>query len=88
MVILMFHHLREFRKRQILRYVTMVRQAKNLHEADYDQLYDYLKQDEKNMNASRAKRAARTHEPLVLLANHNVTLSSSHTSSPYYVTYP
>nr|GEV86277.1 hypothetical protein [Tanacetum cinerariifolium] len=41
----------------------MVRQAKNLYDVDYDQLHDYIKQNEKNMNASRAKRAARTHAP-------------------------
>ncbi|GJT56833.1 hypothetical protein Tco_0991887 [Tanacetum coccineum] len=70
------------------KYVTMVRQAKNLYEVDYDQLYDYLKQNEKNVNASRAKRAARTHDPLVLVASHYVDPSLSHTSSPYYVTYP
>ncbi|GJY64111.1 retrovirus-related pol polyprotein from transposon TNT 1-94 [Tanacetum coccineum] len=42
----------------------------------------------KNVNASRAKRAARTHDPLALVANHYAAPSSSHTSSPYYVTYP
>nr|GEU70197.1 hypothetical protein [Tanacetum cinerariifolium] len=41
-----------------------------------------------NVNASRAKRAAKTHDPLALVANHYVVPSSSHTSSPYYVTYP
>ncbi|GJV42396.1 hypothetical protein Tco_1420836 [Tanacetum coccineum] len=70
------------------KYVTMVCQAKNLLEVDYDQLYDYLKQNEKNVNASRAKRAATTHDPLALVANHYVTPFSSHTRSPYYVTYP
>ncbi|GJS82449.1 copia protein [Tanacetum coccineum] len=70
------------------KYVTMVWKTKNLHEVDYDQLYDYLKQNEKNVNASRAKRATRTHSPLALVANHYVAPSSSHTQSSYYVTYP
>ncbi|GJX08013.1 hypothetical protein Tco_0195945 [Tanacetum coccineum] len=51
------------------KYVTMVRQVNNLHEIDYDQLYDYMKQNEKNVNASRAKRAAKTHDPLALVAD-------------------
>ncbi|GJS92617.1 hypothetical protein Tco_0799585 [Tanacetum coccineum] len=66
----------------------MVCQANNLHEVDYDQLYDYLKPNEKNVNASRAKRAARTHDQLALVVNHCAAPSLSHTSSPYYVTYP
>ncbi|GJR58550.1 hypothetical protein Tco_1500712 [Tanacetum coccineum] len=37
---------------------------------------------------NKAKRAARTHDPLALVANHYVVSSSYHTSSPYYVTYP
>ncbi|GJX39961.1 hypothetical protein Tco_0254951 [Tanacetum coccineum] len=36
----------------------------------------------------RTKRAARTHDPLALAANHYVAHSSSHTQSQYYVTYP
>ncbi|GJR29623.1 hypothetical protein Tco_1105855 [Tanacetum coccineum] len=70
------------------KYVTMVYQVKNLHEVDYDQLYDYLQQNEKNVNASRAKRTARKHNPLAIVANHSAAPSSSHTSSPYYITYP
>ncbi|GKE74884.1 hypothetical protein Tco_1536925 [Tanacetum coccineum] len=70
------------------KYVTMVRQSKNLHEVDYDQLYDYLQQNEKNVNASRAKRTARKHNPLAIVVNYSAAPSSSHTSSPYYITYP
>ncbi|GJR88639.1 hypothetical protein Tco_0212650 [Tanacetum coccineum] len=51
-------------------------------------LYDYLKQNEKNDIVSRAKRAARTRDPLAIVANHYVASSSSNTQSPYYVTYP
>ncbi|GKB73907.1 hypothetical protein Tco_0935319 [Tanacetum coccineum] len=31
---------------------------------------DYLNQNEKSMNASRAKRSVKTHDPLALVANH------------------
>ncbi|GJV52421.1 hypothetical protein Tco_1448162 [Tanacetum coccineum] len=70
------------------KYVTMVRQSKNLHEVDYDELHDYLKQNEINMNASRAKRVVRTHDPLALVANHYAVPSSSYRSPSYYVTHP
>ncbi|GJR12118.1 hypothetical protein Tco_0794770 [Tanacetum coccineum] len=70
------------------KYVTMVRQTNNLHEVDFDPLFDYLKQNEEIMNESRAKRASRTHDPLVLVANSYTTPSSSHVSQPYYVTHP
>ncbi|GJV06260.1 retrovirus-related pol polyprotein from transposon TNT 1-94 [Tanacetum coccineum] len=60
----------------------------NLHEVDFDQLYDYLNQNDNNVNALRAKRATRTHDPLALIANHYVVPSSSHTSPAYYVTHP
>ncbi|GJR77216.1 hypothetical protein Tco_0089581 [Tanacetum coccineum] len=65
-----------------------VHQFRNPHEVDYDQLYDYLKQNENNVNASRAKRDVRTHDPLALITNHYVVPSSSHTSLAYYVTHP
>ncbi|GKD89994.1 hypothetical protein Tco_1365501 [Tanacetum coccineum] len=58
--------------------------TKNPHEVDYDQLYDYLKQNENNVNASRAKRAVRTHDLLALITNHYFVPSSS----AYYVTSP
>ncbi|GJS45887.1 hypothetical protein Tco_0596008 [Tanacetum coccineum] len=69
------------------KYVTIVRQDKNLHGIDYDQLYDYLKQNENNVNASRAKRAAKTHDPLALVVNRYVVSSPSPTSLAYYVTH-
>ncbi|GJY88238.1 hypothetical protein Tco_0502866 [Tanacetum coccineum] len=67
------------------KYVTMVRQLKNLYEADYDQLYDYLRQNENNVNALRAKGSSRTHDPLNLVANHYVIPPSLHISPTYYV---
>nr|GEY10479.1 hypothetical protein [Tanacetum cinerariifolium] len=45
-------------------------------------------QNENNVNASRVKRASRTHDPLALVENHYVIPSSSHTSLAYDVTHP
>ncbi|GKA39708.1 hypothetical protein Tco_0732259 [Tanacetum coccineum] len=52
-----------------INYVMMVRQSQQLHDVEYDPLYDYLSQNEANVNASLAKRVARNHDPLALVAN-------------------
>ncbi|GJZ96369.1 integrase, catalytic region, zinc finger, CCHC-type containing protein [Tanacetum coccineum] len=44
----------------------------------FDKLYDYLSQSEPHVNASRAKKAARNHDPLVLVANQYGNLSYYH----------
>nr|GFA80317.1 hypothetical protein [Tanacetum cinerariifolium] len=60
----------------------------------YEQLYDSLVEFEPHIQASKAKRAARNHDPLALLAHSNASSSQSHASpylnSPqrYYVTHP
>nr|GEW45027.1 hypothetical protein [Tanacetum cinerariifolium] len=51
-----------------LKYVTQVHLAKRLIEDSYDDLFDYLKQFEKVVNASRAKKLDKTHDPLALVA--------------------
>ncbi|GJT34088.1 integrase, catalytic region, zinc finger, CCHC-type containing protein [Tanacetum coccineum] len=68
-----------------LKYVTQVRLAKKLTEDSYDDLFDYLSQYEKLINASKANKLEKSHDPLALVAH---TSSSSKTSSPYYVTHP
>ncbi|GJS79725.1 hypothetical protein Tco_0729606 [Tanacetum coccineum] len=68
-----------------LKYVTQVRLAKRLTEDSYDDLFDYLSQYEILVNASRAKKLEKSHDPLALVAH---TGSSSRTPSPYYVTHP
>ncbi|GKE34958.1 gag-pol polyprotein [Tanacetum coccineum] len=68
-----------------LKYVTQVCLAKRLTKDSYDDLFDYLYQFEKRVNASRAKKLEKTHDPLSLVAQ---TGSSSRTSSQYYVTHP
>ncbi|GJY44543.1 hypothetical protein Tco_0432756 [Tanacetum coccineum] len=53
------------------RHVTIVHQTKDLHTADYTQLYDFLKYNQKEVDELRAERLARTHDPLALMANSN-----------------
>ncbi|GKB12982.1 hypothetical protein Tco_0846905, partial [Tanacetum coccineum] len=62
-----------------------VRLAKRLTEDTYDDLFDYLQQIEKLVNASRAKKLEKSHDHLALVA---YTGSSSRNTSPYYVTHP
>ncbi|GKB38730.1 hypothetical protein Tco_0883672 [Tanacetum coccineum] len=68
-----------------LKHVTQVRLAKRLTVDSYDDLFDYLQQFEKLVNASRAKKFEKTHDPLALVAH---TGSSSRTTTPYFVSHP
>ncbi|GKA60718.1 hypothetical protein Tco_0760125 [Tanacetum coccineum] len=68
-----------------LKYVTQVRLAKQLTVDSFDDLFDYLQQFEKLVNASRAKKLEKSHDPLALVAH---TGSSSRQTSSYYVTHP
>ncbi|GJS60340.1 hypothetical protein Tco_0655124 [Tanacetum coccineum] len=67
------------------KYVTSVCLAKNVRDAPYDDLFDYLQQYEKLVIATRLKKAAKTYDPLTLVA---YTTFSSRSSHPYYVTHP
>nr|GFB27553.1 hypothetical protein [Tanacetum cinerariifolium] len=51
------------------RHVTIVRQTKNLHETDLTQIYDFLKMNQDEVNKLRAKRLAKSHDPLALMAH-------------------
>ncbi|GJW99766.1 hypothetical protein Tco_0183680 [Tanacetum coccineum] len=53
------------------RHVTIVHQTKDLHTADYTQLYDFLKYNQKEVDDLRAERLAKTHDPLALMENYN-----------------
>ncbi|GKB45006.1 hypothetical protein Tco_0889948, partial [Tanacetum coccineum] len=53
------------------RHVTIVHQTKDLHTADYTQLYDFLKYNQKEVDELRAERLAKTQDPLTLMANSN-----------------
>ncbi|GKB33945.1 hypothetical protein Tco_0873346 [Tanacetum coccineum] len=77
------------------KYVTMVRHNKTGDTVSYDQLYDSLVYFEPHVQASKAKRAAKNHDPLALIAHSNASSlqshacpSYSHSPQPYYVTHP
>ncbi|GKB45980.1 hypothetical protein Tco_0896733 [Tanacetum coccineum] len=75
------------------KYVTMVRQNQTRPAVSYDFLYDQLVQFEPHVLASRAKKAAKNHDPLALIAHSNASSSHSHANTsyslqPYYVTHP
>ncbi|GJU50858.1 hypothetical protein Tco_1220413 [Tanacetum coccineum] len=75
------------------KYVTMVRQNQAGKAVSYDELYDSLVQFEPHVLASRAKKAAKNHDPLALIS-HSIASSShphaysSYSSQSYYVTHP
>ncbi|GKB30427.1 hypothetical protein Tco_0869828 [Tanacetum coccineum] len=75
------------------KYVTMVRQNQSDKVISYDMLYDSLVQFEPHVLASRAKKAAKNHDPLALIAHSNASSSHLHANSSYspqsyYVTHP
>nr|GFA09491.1 hypothetical protein [Tanacetum cinerariifolium] len=49
------------------RHVTIVHQTKDLHTADYTQLYDFLKYNQKEVDELKAKQIANTQDPLALM---------------------
>nr|GEX20405.1 hypothetical protein [Tanacetum cinerariifolium] len=53
------------------RHVTIVHQNKDLHTADYTQLYDFLKYNQKEVDELKAERIAKNQDPLALMANSN-----------------
>ncbi|GKA53581.1 hypothetical protein Tco_0746896 [Tanacetum coccineum] len=76
------------------KYVTMVRHNQTGDTVSYDQLYDSLVQFEPHVQASKAKRVAKIHDPLALIAHSNASSSHSHANpsyshspQPYYVTH-
>nr|GEV45612.1 retrovirus-related Pol polyprotein from transposon TNT 1-94 [Tanacetum cinerariifolium] len=53
------------------RHVTIVHQTKDLHTADYTQLYDFLKYNQKEVDELKVERLAKIQDPLALMANSN-----------------
>nr|GFC79343.1 Gag-Pol polyprotein [Tanacetum cinerariifolium] len=45
--------------------------TKDLHTADYTQLYDFLKYNQKEVDELKAERIAKKQDPLALMANSN-----------------
>ncbi|GJT55161.1 hypothetical protein Tco_0990215 [Tanacetum coccineum] len=64
------------------RYVTIVHQTKDLHTADYTQLYDFLKYNQKEVDELRDERLGKTHDPLALMATSNYPVSHQDQPSP------
>nr|GEZ88556.1 hypothetical protein [Tanacetum cinerariifolium] len=50
------------------RHVTIVHQTKDLHTADYTQLHDFLKYNQKEVDELKAERLAKIQDPLALMA--------------------
>ncbi|GKE08479.1 hypothetical protein Tco_1412030, partial [Tanacetum coccineum] len=76
---------KHFLQPECLKYVIQVRLAKRLTVDSFDDLFDYLQQFKKLVNASRAKKLEKSHDPLALVA---LAGSSSRNTSFYYVTHP
>nr|GEV95943.1 retrovirus-related Pol polyprotein from transposon TNT 1-94 [Tanacetum cinerariifolium] len=53
------------------RHVTIVHQTKDLHTADYTQLYDFLKYNQKEVDELKVEQLAKTQDPLALMVNSN-----------------
>nr|GEY32525.1 hypothetical protein [Tanacetum cinerariifolium] len=53
------------------RHVTILHQTKDLHAADYTQLYDFLKYNQKEVDELKPERITKTQDPLELMANSN-----------------
>ncbi|GJU27583.1 hypothetical protein Tco_1166204 [Tanacetum coccineum] len=75
------------------KYVTMVRHNQTKDTVSYDVLYYSLVQFEPHVLASKAKKAAKNHDPLALIAHSNASSSQSYANSSYspqsyYVTHP
>nr|GEW33721.1 putative reverse transcriptase domain-containing protein [Tanacetum cinerariifolium] len=68
------------------RHVSIVHQTKDLHTADYTQLYDFLKYNQKEVNDLRAERLARTQDPLTLMetSNNPYTFPVLHQDQPSF----
>ncbi|GJR11021.1 retrovirus-related pol polyprotein from transposon TNT 1-94 [Tanacetum coccineum] len=75
------------------KYVTMVCYYQTGDTISYDVLYDSLVQFKPHVLASKAKKVAKSHDPLALLAHSNASSSQSHANfsyspQPYYVIHP
>nr|GEV29084.1 retrovirus-related Pol polyprotein from transposon TNT 1-94 [Tanacetum cinerariifolium] len=68
------------------RHVIIVHQTKDLHTADYTQLYDFLKYNQKEVDELKAERLAKIQDPLALMANsiNPYAFPASHQDQPSY----
>nr|GEY10523.1 hypothetical protein [Tanacetum cinerariifolium] len=65
------HHCQIYQVPEWSRHVTIVHQTKDLHTADYTELYDFLKYNQKEVDELKAEQIAKTQDPLALMANSN-----------------
>nr|GEU38782.1 hypothetical protein [Tanacetum cinerariifolium] len=68
------------------RHVTIVHQTKDLHIADYTQLYDFLKYNQKEVDELKAERLGKNQDPLALMAasNNPYTFPVIHQDQPSF----
>nr|GEW08218.1 hypothetical protein [Tanacetum cinerariifolium] len=68
------------------RHVTIVHQTNDLHTADYTQLYDFLKYNQKEVDDLKSELFGRTQDPLALMATSNnpYTFSVLHQDQPSF----
>nr|GEU85162.1 hypothetical protein [Tanacetum cinerariifolium] len=68
------------------RHVTIVHQTKDLHTADYTQLYDFLKYNQKEVDELKVERLAKTQDPLALMvtSNNPYNFPSPHQDQPSF----
>nr|GEW96605.1 hypothetical protein [Tanacetum cinerariifolium] len=68
------------------RHVTIVHQTKDLHTADYTQLHDFLKYNQKEVDELKVERLVKTQYPLALMANSNnpYAFSAPHQDQPSF----
>nr|GFA68040.1 hypothetical protein [Tanacetum cinerariifolium] len=68
------------------RHVTIVHQTKDLYTADYTQLYDFLKYNQKEVDELKPERLAKIQDPLALMAysNNPYAFPASHQDKPSF----
>nr|GEW36050.1 hypothetical protein [Tanacetum cinerariifolium] len=68
------------------RHVIIIHQTKDLHTADYTQLYDFLKYNQKEVDDLKAERLARTQDPLEFMetSNNPYTFPVLHQDQPSF----
>nr|GEV09970.1 hypothetical protein [Tanacetum cinerariifolium] len=68
------------------RHFTIVHQTKDLHTADYTQVYEFLKYNQKEVDDLKAKQLARTQDPLALMetSNNPYTFPMLHQDQPLF----
>ena len=64
------------------RYVTIVNQTKDLHAMNFNQLYDFLKQNQAEADEVKKEKMLMNHDPLALIANMPTPTPTYNTHQP------